>query len=285
MATIYLHTKDLHKKNKVYSIPNTIIASSDLAYSILEDERLGEGGHAAVYKCIENTSGIEYAIKFQLNFSAKAIKRFINSIEVLKKLKHNNLLRYVDSGYIETCNKKIYYLIMDLYENGNLEDKLCFEKKEFKPEEYIAQFLNLSHGLAAFHKYSVHRDIKPANILLGDRDWVLADYGLCTLLQGDKITRDTERVGPVLWMTPEAINKAISVEDEINKSSDVYQLASIFWFVVNHKHPTGILTKKDWIGPDWLFPPIYKALSHNKLKRYKDGNSFYIALRRAQLNQ
>lgn len=285
MTIIYLHEKDLHK-GKVHNIPSDIIGTSGKLYNLVQDGRIGNGGHAAVYKCIDIATEKEFAIKFQLNFSNKAIKRFENSINVLKNINHNNLLKYIDNGIvISKKNKRILFMIMELYENGDLETKLCKEKKFYKPEIYAVQFLNLASALASFHKISIHRDIKPANILLGSQNWVLGDYGLCTFLHGDRITADTERVGPVLWMTPEAINKAISVKDDINKSSDVYQLAAIFWFIVNHKHPTGILTKEDWKGPKWLFPPIFKALSHNKAKRYQDGRAFYKALKRAQRNQ
>lgn len=287
MMNIYLKEKDLKKKRNIYKIPRVIKCDSGNAYEVLESDRLGNGGHAAVYKCINIITGEEFAIKFQLNFGQKPIKRFLNSIEVLKRLNHNNLLRYIDSGFltIPPRNTKIFFLIMDLYENGDLETKLCKERVCYKPEIYIAQFINLASALAAFHKISIHRDIKPANILIGQQNWVLADYGLCTFIQGDRITSDAEKVGPILWLTPEAINKRININDEINKSSDVYQLAAIFWFIVNHKHPTGILTKDDWHGPMWLFPTIYRALSHNKNKRYKNGQAFFAALKRAQKSQ
>lgn len=288
MANIYHKEKDLRNKNKkIYTIPNIIKCESGNAYEIYEYGRLGNGGHAAVYKCINKITGEEFAIKFQLNFGDKSIKRFLNSINVLKHLNHANLLKYIDSGYVISSNnaKKIYFLIMDLYENGDLETSLCKEKIFYKPEVYVAQFINLASALATFHKFSIHRDIKPANILIGQHNWVLADYGLCTFLQGDRITADTEKVGPILWLTPEAVNKMINISDEISKSSDVYQLAAIFWFIVNHKHPTGVLTKSDWRGPRWLFQPIYKALSHNKNKRYKDGQAFLSALKRAQKSQ
>lgn len=280
MSIVYLHQKDLDS-GRYFDIPS-ITSDSGNTYDI--EDRIGEGGHAAVYKCARDRQ--EYAIKFQLNFNQKAVKRFCNSIEVLKKLKHDCLLKHIDSGNIDiTKNKrtiKIHFLIMELYENGDLESKLCKEHTEYKYEEYFAYFLTLSDALAKFHKIATHRDIKPANILIGNGRWILADYGLCTSIHGDRITGDHEIVGPRLWMSPEANNKALMVADaEIDEASDVYQLASIFWFVVNHKHPTGILKKSDWCGPEWLFGPIAKALSHDKSKRYKNGGTFYRALKRS----
>lgn len=285
MTDIYLHKKDLFKGN-IYTISEIIKGKSGNSYSIVNDDRIGAGGHAAVYKCINSISGEEFAVKFQLNFSPNAIKRFKNSIQVIKRLNHNNLLKYIDDGVIKiSSRKKIYFLVMEYYQDGDLETKLCDEKMYFKPENYTAQFLNLASALAEFHKISIHRDIKPANILIGAQNWILADYGLCTSLQGSRITEANERVGPALWMTPEALNKALNIDDEISKASDVYQMASIFWFIVNHEHPSGVLTKNDWNGPEWLFQPIYKALNHNKHNRYKDGKSFYNALIRAQKNK
>lgn len=281
MAIIYLHDRD-YEKGRYLNISSVI---SEKGYSYDIEDRIGAGGHAAVYKCANSRD--EYAIKFQLNNSRKNIKRFRNSIEVLKKLNHDNLLKYIDSGTVKYAIKTgtyiyIPFLIMNLYEAGDLEKKLCDEQKQYKPEEYIPNFLDLSEALGHFHKISTHRDIKPANILVGDNRWVLADYGLCTSIHGDRITRYNEKVGPLLWMTPEANNKALNVASvEIDAASDVYQLASIFWFIVNNRHPTGILKRNDWSGPDWLFKPIARALSHNKLNRYKDGRYFNEALKRA----
>jgi serine/threonine-protein kinase len=282
---MFSHPKNLNIR-KHFSV-SSVISNAGRIYEI--EEQIGEGGHAVVHKCANDRN--EYAIKFQLNRRTKAVKRFCNSIEVLKKLSHDNLLKYIDDGFISTkitikkngaktkIDIKTYFMIMEIYEEGDLGHKLCKECFRYRPEQYLAQFLGLSDALAHFHKVAVHRDIKPANILIGNGRWVLADYGLCTSISGDRITGDNERVGPRLWMSPEANNKALSVKNAvIDKASDVYQMASIFWFVVNGKHPTGILEQSDWRGPKRLFLPIVKALAHDKSKRYKDGEAFHKAL-------
>ena len=37
---------------------------------------------------------------------------------------------------------------------------------------------------------------------------------------------------------------------EIVPASDVFQMAAIFWFVVNNRFPLGIVTHKDWKRED-----------------------------------
>lgn len=129
----------------------------------------------------------------------------------------------------------------------------------------------------------MHRDIKPDNILVvGDR-WVLSDYGLCDphdCADEDRITPDWEIIGPRFWMSPEANNRSIGRQDKINAASDVFQLASVFWFVVNRSHPTGVLSRSDWRGPEALFAPIFKALHHDASARPADGLAFATQMTR-----
>ena len=51
-------------------------------------------------------------------------------------------------------------------------------------------------------------------------------------------------------MSPEAINRLYDKTVEIVPASDVFQMAAIFWFVVNNRFPLGIVTDKDWKSQD-----------------------------------
>ncbi|WP_226617756.1 protein kinase [Cytobacillus firmus] len=275
-----------HKKNHVFYIENIIRTTSGKEYEI--GERVSNGGNAVVYKCTERISGDEYAAKFQLTpYNSKRIERFKQEVSLLKDINHEQLINYIDEG--EVCfrkkdktsrklvperRKKIPFLIMRLA-NGNLTEHLK-DRKVIKYAEYISQFKGLADALKVLHEKAIHRDIKPENILVSGETWLLSDFGLCKFNDNDPnedLTADNEVVGPRYWMSPEALNKHIGNEDEINKSSDVYQLCSIFWYVVTGRHPLGIVSKEDWKenGLDELFQVIYDSLSHDSNKRPNDG--------------
>ncbi|AYQ57228.1 Serine/threonine protein kinase [Bathymodiolus thermophilus thioautotrophic gill symbiont] len=253
-----------------------LVQTDGVIYTI--NEAIGSGGNAEVYKCVNEATGNEYAIKFQTRLQKKRLKRFDKEIELNKKINHKHLIKYIDSGEY----KKYPFIVMNIAEKNLTQ--LFKDKENFAKEEYFAQFRGLSEALACLHKEAIHRDIKPDNILISNGVWLLSDYGLCKFdddAKQDSITKDGEKVGPAFWMSPEANNLNCGINDDISKSSDVFQLASIFWLIVNKTHPTGILKKEDWSGPEKLFKPIFDALHNDKSIRPKDGNEFAQQINKA----
>ena len=64
------------------------------------------------------------------------------------------------------------------------------------------------------------------------------------------------------------------VSAKIDKNSDVFQLASFFWFVATKRHPSGIPTEKDWPGKKEVYDVLVKALQQNPKNRYEDALFF-----------
>jgi eukaryotic-like serine/threonine-protein kinase len=277
-----------------YEVPSVVFASRTRRFEI--GERIKAGGNGVVHVCTDIITGIDYAIKFQLDQRTDRLERFSREQKLLSELKHDHLMTYEDHGTstAEKITKRrgratrqemtLPFVVMalarcSLFDNVNGE--------EITPEIYFAQFRGLSCALGELHKKAIHRDIKPDNILVvGDR-WVLSDYGLCDPLElpsDPRITPDWQIVGPRFWMSPEANDRSIGRREPINRASDVFQLASVFWFVVNRRHPTGILSRSDWTGPEALFEPIYKALHYNCNIRPQDGATFAALIEAAILH-
>ena len=161
-----------------------------------------------------------------------------------------------------------------------LQDVMREEKGPLSYERYAGQFRGLAEALASLHNQAVHRDIKPENILIvGDR-WLLSDYGLCTFVNPNEedLTAEAQNIGPKFWLSPEAHNRRLGCGDQINATSDVFQLAAIFWYVATGRHPSGVVTKRDWTGPQKLFDLLHRSLFHDHTKRPQNGTEFFSEL-------
>lgn len=272
-------------------VPDEIRGDSGRAYEV--GDRIAAGGNGVVHKCTDLSDGTEFAIKFLLDLRQHRRTRFAREQALLSELKHDHLMVYQDCGSVEGERRRprqkpypstVPFIIMVLA-TETLTDLV--RRADIPKEIFFAQFRGLAEGLGELHTKAVHRDIKPDNILvIGDR-WVLSDYGLCDmrgLPPEERMTPDWEVVGPRFWMSPEANNRSIGRDDVINASSDVFQLASVFWFVVNRSHPTGVLSRDDWKGPDALFEPLFRALHHRTAVRPTDGQAFANEIMEAILN-
>ncbi|MEK7763850.1 MAG: protein kinase [Nitrospirota bacterium] len=282
-----------HKRGEAFRISEKVKALSGKEYEI--SDRIDCGGNAAVHRCIETISGEEFAIKFHLSLAQKKKQRFLREIDLLRQIQHEQLIKYIDHGDVTgtTTDRKsgkifsrdvgLAYLVMPLADSNLLT--LIRKNRNLLYEDYIGQFKGLARALGVLHQKAVHRDIKPENILVMGETWMLSDFGLCKFHDSsEEITFDQEAVGPRYWMSPEAVNKAIGNQDDISKGSDVFQLCSVFWFIVTGRHPGGCVSRGDWNGPENIFKLLLDALSHDEKKRPSDGEQLAKALDAATLS-
>ncbi len=265
-------------RSETLEITDSVISDSEVEYTI--EEMRGRGGNAVVYRCISNEDGIEYALKILTNPSKKKLKRFAKELDIFEKLNHPHIIKFVDSGNVDVSSvttgkqKKTPFIIMEL---ADIDLHTFLKERHFviAPEIYIAQIRGLSDALSELHNYAIHRDIKPANILVSGERWLLSDFGLCYFDEDEwDITAAGEVIGPRYWMSPESNNMGLGIKGEksqIIKSSDVFQLASVFWLIANGSHPTGVVNSSDWRGPEYLFDPIFNALQLSQERRPESG--------------
>ena len=277
-SLIYFDPEEL-KRGQFFEIDSTLIADDGRTY--LLGEWIARGGNGSVFRCIERSSGIEFAVKFLMQPRGRVLQRFYREVRLLRELQHEHIVRYRGTGRTSNVGggkgSRYPFLIMELAENSLSE----FAKMApIAPEVYVGQFRGLARGLADLHSKAVHRDIKPENILISGDRWLLSDYGLCRFSDRPELdlTPNDQAIGPKYWLSPEAHNRRLGQGDVLCPASDVYQLASVFWFVATGRHPSGVITSDDWTGPDWLFTPIQQALQHAKGRRPANGVAFAAAI-------
>lgn len=279
---------DIQFQNLSFKV--SAIVTGDDGETYLIQDQLAQGGNAVVCECESETEGESLAIKFLTHFGKDGrLERFsieTRLMEVLSAARHDHLIRFVTSGNAEAqyfdrrkrCITKINlpFVIMERA-SCSLRDYVRNSTASIPHEIYSAQFRGLVSALEVLHAHAIHRDIKPDNILVVGERWVISDFGLCSLVAkggGEDLTRHAQIPGPRFWMSPEANNRSVGLDDEITFASDVFQLAAVFWWVVNRRHPSGILEREDWTGLDTLYHPISTALQHSLGRRYGSAKDF-----------
>eukprot|EP00761_Pharyngomonas_kirbyi_P006799 gb/GECH01006808.1/.p1 GENE.gb/GECH01006808.1/~~gb/GECH01006808.1/.p1 ORF type:complete len:1078 (+),score=269.99 gb/GECH01006808.1/:1-3234(+) len=188
----------------------------DYQYNIQSD-LVGKGGFGVVFKGQSLRSFQSVAIKKvkrKKSENRREIDAIQREISVLKLLRHDNIVNYID--HMKTTNH--HYIIMEYIENGSLSDSI--KKYGPMPENQAAYYVyQLLTGLAFLHSQGViHCDIKGANVLLTSTGLVkLADFGLATKLADVK---EGEVKGTPYWMAPEIA----SGEGPISESVDIWSV-------------------------------------------------------------
>ena len=129
------------------------------------EDKLGVGGMGIVYRATYLKTGQVVALKAlapELCADPKIAKRFEREMEILKKLKHPNIIKYY--GGVSTPNQQFY--AMEMIAGGGL-DVLLRKKGRFTWQETVDYAMQIAKALEYAHNAGVvHRDLKPANLLI-----------------------------------------------------------------------------------------------------------------------
>ena len=167
-------------------------------------------------------------------------------IKIMKKLSHQNIVKYLGTDILLVNNRPQMYILMEYVSGGSLQNMY----REWGPINtrririYARQIL---HGLQYLHNFKfdmgrhtllettlgdvekggiIHRDIKCANILINENGVVkLADFGCSQIFVSvNSISQNSnnELLGTIPWMAPEAINHA---KQHVGRKSDIWSFA------------------------------------------------------------
>lgn len=194
-------------------------------------EQIGEGGMGVVYRARYVVNGREVALKMLPRdvTDETTLARFERELDVLKNLKHPNIVRCFGGS----CENSRRFYAMELVHGGTLEDKLE-DRKRLPWEQVIFYGLQMCDALECSHaKGVIHRDVKPSNFLLTKAGQLkLSDFGLASVAASRKITVAGKTAGTFLYMAPEQIHGK-----EVTPQTDLYALGCVLYELVTGEPP------------------------------------------------
>ncbi len=189
----------------------------------------------------------------------RRLDRFEREIKALRMVKENKLndhvIEFYESGEITISEKTFDYYTMELG-SGDLTTFLHNQEIEM-PERYRI-CAGIMKSIESLHRIGIyHRDIKPGNFLIVGDTWKIADLGLIQFREEDISTLDHayERIGPRGYLSPEAFNKWLGLNRNIDlitidDKSDVFQLSKVIGFILFGEILTGMIEPPDLLEED-----------------------------------
>lgn len=207
----------------------------------LFEEALGSGSFGAVYRV--SKEGKQYAAKilaetYILDEFKSENNRITREIEVLKKVKGENLIKYQEDFFFENeFGVTEYVIVMEYFQGKTLRSYL---KNDIELEVLIDIFVKVLQGVKQLHSTIIdregiiHRDLKPDNIMIDDDLNVkIIDYGLSKIIDFSSITSTGTQIGSPLYMSPEQLKDS----KHIDYRADIYALGVIFYEMVTKNIP------------------------------------------------
>lgn len=211
--------------------------SGDISWT--RGELLGEGAYGKVYAGLNQVTGelmavkvIELVVKGLDGKPRQPLHELKHELEMYKKLKHQNIVGYIDAQYEKDENA--LYIFLEYVPGGSIASMLDrFGRfREDLCRNYTRQLLL---GLEYLHgRRVVHRDLKGGNVLV-TRDGIikLADFGASKVTKEATLTDGMKSLrGSVFWMAPEVIKGT-----GYGRRADIWSVGCTVIEMLTGKHP------------------------------------------------
>jgi transitional endoplasmic reticulum ATPase len=157
-------------------------------------------------------------------------------IQVLKNIKHPNLVKYSDSGELLLDGQKYAYAILDFISGETLADKLKREQtiNPYEAKNIISGVLNGLNYLHSLQNPIIHNDITNLNVMLDLSGNVtipkIIDFGYARFLSQPNKDFLKDGLNP-FYQANEAFNKVFSVQ------SDVFSVGALYYHLLEGLPP------------------------------------------------
>lgn len=165
---------------------------------LIPGDLIGKGFFGDVIKVTCSRTGEEMVMKQLKQVNKDAEETFLNEVQLLKSLKHPNVLRFIGIMY----KSRSLHILTEFISGGTLRKLLKNKHREISWKQRVQFSKDIASGMAYLHDMNViHRDLTSKNCLIrNDTDGktvVVADFGLAKLLPQDATSKS-----PCLSPTP-----------------------------------------------------------------------------------
>ena len=196
-------------------------------------KEIDQGAFGKVIHAYETKKNLDLAIKVinKGGVSHSLINQMKEEISILKKLNHNNIVKFY--GYSETNNQLL--IQMEYIKYGTLS-KWMKTKPKIKEEDASKILSSVLSAVEYMHsKHICHRDIKPENIMFSEENNLssvkIIDFGLSA--QQFNYLTNNNYCGTFIYMAPEQIEKKL-----YHYSVDIWSIGILMFMLLNGgKHP------------------------------------------------
>ncbi|RIA09364.1 transitional endoplasmic reticulum ATPase [Flavobacteriaceae bacterium MAR_2010_72] len=263
---------------------------------------LKKGSYAETYRVKDQdgeTKLLKLFVYSKLNRAQFDESGAILEIEILKSIKHPNLVKYCDSGELLIDNQKYAFAILDFISGETLADKMKREStlNYYEAKDIVSGVLNGINYLHNLETPIIHNDITNLNVMLDLSGKVaipkIIDFGYARYLSQSNKDFLKDGLNP-FYQANEAFNKVFSVQ------SDVFSIGALYfhlleglppWFVEISKYKSDKIQLEDVILSERKKPlhftesidiqtqnVLTKALQPNAEYRFKNVKEFIHAL-------
>ena len=288
-----ISSNSLQKTNNIESIEQTLQSKTsllslengqnnedniDLERKIVEEspkgrfqrfeEELGSGSQKKVYLAYDTDTGCEVAWNSVLIDikDSESIQKIKMEIEILKPLKHPNIINFIYCFYNEEKSEIVF--ITELFSGGSLSQHLTeFKHPRLRLVKLWCQ--EILKGLKYLHEHVppiIHRDIKCENIFINKNtgEVKIGDLGLGIILKD--VEYADQFCGTIEYCSPEVYQKKYGVK------CDIYSLGISMIEMITGEKPYSeckgqILAVCEKVRKN-ILPECFNKINNNKVKEF-----------------
>lgn len=218
--------------------------------------------YAETYR-VKGDDGILYFMKVLDCTKIKSFRfehnRNINEIELVKKIKHKNIINFKETGTISLLEKEYKYIVHDYISGETVAQKLMREQHctVYEAKSIIKDVLT---AVSYLHKERIiHNELTIQNVMIDmagqNTNYVLIDFGYSQPLNKSKQPLDNRNP---FYLAPECFDGKFTVQ------TDIYSIGAMFYHLLFGLPPYFVdLPNYEDVGL------LYKAITNEQKKGLK----------------